>query len=53
LVGWNKPANKKGKNLNLNNKIVDLGLEFSATSNNPIDSANRFVSDLLEMRVKG
>jgi len=49
LVGVSQ-AHKKGKKLELRQKIVDLGFDISATSRNPIDSANRFVSDLLEAK---
>ena len=47
LVGVSQ-ANKKGKKLELREKIKSLGFFISATSRNAIDTANRFVSDLLE-----
>ncbi len=46
LVGVSQ-ANRKGKKLELRKQIEDLGFDFTATSRNPIDTANRFVSDLL------
>ncbi|MCD8455209.1 phospholipase D family protein [Tenacibaculum finnmarkense genomovar ulcerans] len=49
LVGVSQ-ANKKGKKLELRQKIIDLGFYISATSRNPIDSANRFVIDLLDAK---
>jgi len=47
LVGISQ-ANKKGKKIELRERIKDLGFYISATSRNPIDTASRFVSDLLE-----
>lgn len=41
-------AIRKGKKLELNQKILDLGFDISATSRNHIDSAKRFVTHLLE-----
>jgi hypothetical protein len=49
LVGISQ-ANKKDKKLELRQKIIDLGFYISATSRNPIDSANRFVIDLLDAK---
>lgn len=49
LVGVSQ-ANKIGKKLELRQKIIDLGFYISATSRNPVDSANRFVIDLLEAK---
>ncbi len=49
LVGVSQ-ANKKDKKLELRQKIIDLGFYISATSRNPIDSANRFVIDLLDAK---
>lgn len=46
LVGVSQ-ANRKGKKLDLRKQIEDLGFDFTITSRNPIDTANRFVSDLL------
>ncbi|MCG6191401.1 phospholipase D family protein [Maribellus maritimus] len=46
LVGVSQ-ANRKGKKLELRKQIKDLGFDFTATSRNPIDTAKRFVSDLL------
>lgn len=46
LVGVSQ-ANKKNKKLELRKQIEELGFDFTATSRNPIDTANRFVSDLL------
>jgi HKD family nuclease len=41
-------ANKKGKKLELRQQILDLGFDISSTGRNPVDSANRFLNDLLE-----
>jgi hypothetical protein len=46
LVGVSQ-ANRKNKKLELRKQIEELGFDFTATSRNPIDTANRFVSDLL------
>lgn len=47
LVGVSQ-ANKNGKKLELREKIKSLGFFISATSRNAIDTANRFVNDLLD-----
>jgi HKD family nuclease len=47
LVGVNQ-ANKKGKKLKLRQQILELGFDISAFSRTPEESANRFLSDLLE-----
>jgi HKD family nuclease len=47
LVGVSQ-ANKKGKKLELRQQILDLGFDISATGRNAVDSAKRFLSDLLE-----
>ena len=46
LVGVSQ-ANRKGKKIELRKQIEELGFDFTATSRNPIDTANRFVADLL------
>jgi HKD family nuclease len=49
LVGVSQ-ANKKGKKLELRKQIEELGFDFTATSRNPVDTAKRFVDDLLNSK---
>lgn len=46
LVGVSQ-ANKKGKKIELREKIEDLGFDFTETSREPIYVAERFIRDLL------
>lgn len=43
-----KKANKSGKKLDVLEKIENLGLDISAKSRNPLDTASRFLKDLYD-----